>query len=139
MNNKLKDWGGPVFIRVSKKKYENFCRYFEDKIEFNAFMGWYDTYDFSYEKCYEDKGYGDCKMDRCMVARQYFEGPRAEYYIRADYIWKNGYDLNTIVPKPRRKRLPKSYQKVIDHMCDAFDAIFRQEAMTKIKEEDDDE
>ena len=45
--NKLMDWGGPVFVRVSKKKYENFCRYFKDKLEFNDFMGWNDAYDFS--------------------------------------------------------------------------------------------
>ena len=133
------DWGGPVFIRVSKKRYENFCRYFKSKLEFNDFMGWNDAYDFSYDKHYQEKLCGGMEenheyLGRCKVARHFFETPQPEYYIRVDYIWFHNYDLNTVVPKPRKKKpkLSKTEKMIVDHMCDAFDIIFRQEALTDI-------
>lgn len=144
--NKLMDWGGPVFVRVSKKKYENFCRYFDGKLEYNAFMGWNDAYDFSYDKRYKEKLYGGLEhnskyLDRCMVARHFFEAPKREheYYIRVDYIWDNDYDLNTIVPKKRNPRLSRAMKKIADHMCDAFDIMFRQEALSQIIGPDEEE
>lgn len=135
--NKLMDWGGPVFVRVSKKKYENFCRYFKDKLEFNDFMGWNDAYDFSYDKRYQEKLHGGIEnnskyLDRCMVARHFFETPQPEYYIRVDYIWNNSYDLNTIVSKPKKPKLTKKEKMIADHVCDAFDIVFRQQAITDI-------
>lgn len=130
--NKRVNWGGPEFIRVSKKRYENFIRYFKDSIETNAFMDWCDSYDWSLRS-------GKYKIgtfknaNECMVARHYFGGPIQEFYIRVDYIKAKNYDLDTIVPKPRKKRLSKKWQKLADHMVDAFDYAFRYEAEKSIK------
>ena len=98
------EWGGHNFIRVSKKRYDNFILYFVklNKIEGNSFMGWHDSYDwslnpgFNAEKANDDELWDN--LDKCMVARCYFETPRPEYWIRTDYIEVNNYDLDTIVP-----------------------------------------
>lgn len=127
MNKKVNWGGGPEFIRVSKKRYENFIRYFKDKIESNSFMDWCDSYDFSLSSGKWAEGSMEY-VDECMVARHYFGGPIQEFYVRVDYIQAKKYDLDTIVPKPRKKRLPKKWKKLADHMADAFDYAFRCEA-----------
>jgi len=125
--NKIVNWGnGPKFIRVSKKKYENFRRFFGEKIEGNLFMDWVDTYDWSLRSGkYEIGSFKNA--EECKVARHYCGyAPRSdEFYIRLDYIEKKHYDLNTIVPKPRKKRLTKKEKAFAKHICNGFDALFR--------------
>ena len=125
--NKIVEYCGHKFIRVSKVKFENFRRYFRDSPDFdgNDFMGWYDLYDWSLGKSKE----GSWEyLDECIIARNFFETPHPEYYVRLDYIEKKKYDLDTIVPKPRKKRLSKRTKMIADHLCDAFDIVFRNEA-----------
>lgn len=129
--NKRVNWGGPEFIRVSKKRYENFIRYFKDKIESNSFMDWCDSYDWSLRSGKHKIGTFE-NANECMVARHYFGGPIQEFFVRVDYIKAKNYDLDTIVPKPRKKRLPKKWKKLADHMADAFDYAFRYEAKKDI-------
>ena len=125
--NKRTNWGGPEFIRVSKKRYENFLRYFKDVLDGNAFMDWFDSYDWALSSGkYKE---GTLKYtDECMVARHYFGGPNQEYYIRVDYIESKHYDLDTIAPKPRKKRLSKRTKMIANHLVDAFDYAFRIQA-----------
>ena len=108
MKNKIEEFGDQKFIKVSKKQYENFIRYFGDKLSSNCFMGWCDSYDWSLSSGKYKIGTieYDCE---CEVARNCFEtyGHREDYYLRLDYIEKYNYDINTIVPKPRKKRLSK--------------------------------
>lgn len=129
------EWGGHKFIRVSKKRYENFIRYFKNKnkIEGNSFMGWSDWYDWSLNgnkeittDTPEETAWDN--LEKCNVAREYYETPKPEYWIRLDYIEANGYDLDTIVPKPRKKRLTKKEKKLTDFLCDAFNYVFKEEA-----------
>lgn len=129
-------WGEHQFIRVTKKKYENFVRYFKDKIESNCFMGWCDYYDWSLNNNLKITEHTDEKViwdnhHKCMVARCYFETPQPEYWIRTDYIEKNNYDLNTVVPKPRKKRMTKQEKMFCDAICAAFDSAFMQASKEK--------
>lgn len=91
-------WGGHFFIKVSKKRYENFCRYFKKEIEYNTFMGWKEGYDWSLASGRYKEGTFEY-VDECMVCRYYFESPKPEFYINLDYIELKNYDLNTKVPK----------------------------------------
>lgn len=132
------EWGGHDFIRVSKKRFENFIRYFEDKIEGNSFMGWSDWYDWSLngnlevvEETPEDIAWDNLEI--CNVARKYFETPEPEYWLRLDYIKSHNYDLDTIVPKPRKKRLTKKEKKFAQLLCDAFDYAFREASKEQFK------
>lgn len=134
------EWGGHNFIRVSKKRYDNFIRYFVNlnKIEGDAFMGWCDYYDWSLnnnleitEDTPEDVAWDN--LDKCMVAREYFETPQPEYWIRLDYVEANNYNLDTIVPKPREKRLTKKEKKFAQLLCDAFDYAFREACKEQFK------
>lgn len=134
------EWGGHDFVRVSKKHYENFIRHFanSNKIEQNSFMGWRDAYDWSLnnnleitESTPEDVAWGN--LDKCRVAREYFETPQPEYWIRLDYIEANNYDLDKTVPKPRKKRLTKKERKLADFLCDAFDYAFREASKEEFK------
>lgn len=99
------EWSEHKFIRVSEKRYDNFIRYFENlnRIEGNSFMDWHDSYDWSLREKKHPIGSWEAKAD-CKVARCYFGGPKSEYWIRLDYIEANGYDIDTIVPKPRRRQ-----------------------------------
>lgn len=128
------EWGGHNFIRVSKKRYDNFIRYFMNlnKIEGNSFMGWHDSYDWALNNNLEinkdtpeDVAWDN--LDKCMVARCYFETPQPEYWLRKDYIEANNYDIDTIVPKPKKPRLTKREKAIVDHLCDAFDYAFQLE------------
>jgi hypothetical protein len=128
------EWGGHVFIRVSKKRFENFIRYFKDKIEGNSFMGWSDWYDWSLngnKEITKDTPEEECwdNLEICNVARKYFETPEPEYWLRTDYC-----DLKSIpyVPKPRPKRLTKKEKQFANFFADAFDYAFRMEASTPI-------
>lgn len=107
MRYKKEEWGGHKYIRVSKKRFENFIRYFKDKIEGNFFMGWVDYYDWSLNPGFDsikadDNAFWD-NIDKCMVARNYCEYCD-EYYIREDYIKDKNYDLNTVVSKTKKHK-----------------------------------
>ena len=130
------EWSGHKFIRVSEKRYDNFIRYFENlnRIEGNSFMDWHDSYDWSLREKKHPIGSWEAKAD-CKVARCYFGGPKSEYWIRLDYIEANGYDIDTIVPKPRKPRNTRQLKMITDHLCDAFDYIFRLEATSKAKQQ----
>lgn len=136
------EWSGHKFIRVSEKRYDNFIRYFENlnRIEGNFFMDWHDSYDWSLNnnikptKNTPKKVFYDC-LAKCKVARCYYGGPKSEYWIRLDYIEANGYDIDTIVPKPRKPRNTRQLKMITDHLCDAFDYIFRLEATSKAKQQ----
>jgi hypothetical protein len=118
----LHGWGGHEYIRVSKACYENFMRYFKEKLESNDFMGWYDSYDWSLNPGFDYKNSTENErwehLNKCMVARQYFASPVPEYFIRTDYC-----DIKSIpyVPKPRKKRLTKMEKQIHDDLADAFD------------------
>lgn len=112
---------GHSYIKVGKKKFENFRRFFGDKLSGNSFMEWTDVYDWSLVK--KEKDYNKW-LNECMVARVCWQGAPIEYYIRLDYIEKMNYDLNTIVSKPRKKRLTKKEKIFADHLCQAFDYAF---------------
>lgn len=135
------EWGGYEFIRVSKKRFENFIRFFKDKIEGNSFMGWSDWYDWSLngnlevdENTSEEEFWHN--LLTCNVAREYYETPNPEYWLRLDYIEANHYDLDTIVPKPRKKRLTKKEKQLADFICDAFDYAFRQATLKQFSNDD---
>lgn len=119
------EWGNHTFIRVSKKRYDNFIRYFKNlkKIEGNSFMGWNDFYDWSLNN----------NLDKCMVARHYFETPEPEYWIRLDYIEANKYDLDTIVPKPHKKRMTKKEKQFAEVLAKAFNYAFAKECEEQFK------
>ena len=125
-------WGGHIFMRVSKKRYQNFIKFFRDKIEGNDFMGWYDSYDwslnpgFDFEKATDEERWDN--LEQCMVARLYFEDPKMEYWLRLDYIANNNYDINTVIPTPRKKRLTKKQKMLEEAFCEAFDQLFITEA-----------
>ena len=133
--NKIEEWDNHKFIKVSKRKFDNFLRFFKKKIEGNHFMGWYDLYDWSLADKKHKVGSWEYLGD-CMVARNYFETPVQEYYIRIDYIESKHYDLNTIVPEPKKKRerLTKQEKLITKHITKAFDEIFKQEANKEISE-----
>ena len=127
------EWGGHDFIRVSKKRYENFIRFFRDNIEGDGFMGWLDYYDWSLNNYFKvTKRTSDEKfwnnLHKCRVARKYVDSPNFEYWIRLDYVKTNNYDLDTIVPKPRKKRMTKKEKKIADLLSRAFDHMFEQAA-----------
>lgn len=130
--HKTQEWGGNVYLRVSKKRYENFIRYFCKlrKLEGDTFMGWHDSYDWSLDPDFDEKKANDDECwehcNKCMVARCYFETyqPQLEYWLRVDYIKANNYDIDTIVKKPRKKRLTKKEKALADFLCKAFDACF---------------
>ena len=136
----IEEWGNKTFIKISKKRFENFVRYFlgKKKIEGNSFMGWHDYYDWSLRKEEHKVGSWEAAED-CMVARCFFETPEPEYYVSTDYVKDNNYDLNTVVPKPRKRRLTKKEKKLADALCKAFDEIFREEARRAIYEDKDQE
>lgn len=95
-NNQTKEWCGHVFIRVTKKQFNKFIRIFRSKIEGNGFMGWLDFYDWSLNNNLKiTKRTSHKKMeenlDKCMVARKYYETPKPEYWLRLDYI--RDYDI----------------------------------------------
>lgn len=133
--NKIETCWGKPFIRVSKKRFENFIRFFgkTGRIEGNSFMGWSDWYDWSLNGNLEitkDTPEDICwdNLEKCNVAREYFETPRPEYYLSVDYIKDNNYDLDTIVLKERKKRLTKKEKMFAAAFADAFDEIFKKEA-----------
>lgn len=105
------DWGGHKYIRVSKKKYNNFVKYF-NKLEGNYFMDWYDLYDWSLNPGFDASTATENELwdniHKCMVAREYCEyygrDCHYEYYIREDYIKSKNYDLNTVVYKTKRHK-----------------------------------
>lgn len=123
------EWDGHEYIRVSKKQFENFIRYFRSKIEGNGFMGWLDYYDwslnpnFNEETANEEESWDN--LSKCMVARKYYEAPFPEYWLRIDYINANNYDLNTIVPKIRKKRTSKKKKQFVDFLSDAVDYVLK--------------
>ena len=107
--NKIETCWDKPFIRVSKKRFENFIRFFKKagRIEGNYFMGWGDYYDWSLNpefnfEAASEKEYWD-NLEKCVVARSYLETPHPEYYLSVDYIKDNNYDLDTVVPKERKK------------------------------------
>lgn len=126
MKNKIREWCGHDYIKVNKKQYENFMRYFGDKVSSNCFMGWCDSYDWSLRSGKYKVGTFE-NADECNVARNYFEtyGKREEYYLRVEYIEKHNYDINTVVPKPREKRLTKKEKEFAKTFGDFFDALFK--------------
>lgn len=131
--NKIEEWDNHKFIKVSERKFDNFLRFFKKRIVGNYFMGWCDLYDWSLAD--KEHEVGSLKyFEDCMVARNYFETPNPEYYIRVDYIESNNYDLNTIVPKKRKKKLTKKQKNFFENLCKAFDEIFEQEAKKEITE-----
>jgi len=140
--NKIETCWGKPFIRVSKKRFDNFIRFFEKEkvITGNYFMGWGDYYDWSLNPGFDPEAEGVTSedrwhnLDKCMVARSYLETPHPEYYLSVDYIKDNNYDLDTVVPKERKKRLTKKEKAFAKALCDAFDRIFMMEAL---KEEDE--
>ncbi len=133
--NKIVYFCGNAFIRVSKKKYDNFTRFFKNSLEFNAFMGWNDAYDWSLDsKRFKKNSFQ--RANECMVARHFFEAPRGEYYISAAYIGIKQYNLNTVVPKEREKRLSKKQKKLANAICKAFDTAFAEEAKKDAKRYD---
>ena len=132
MKRRTRYWCGVKFVYVTKEEYKNFCRFFKDKLEHNAFMGWCDAYDFSLASKKYRKGSWEY-LDECNVGRHYFESPDQEYWIRIDYIEKHNYDLSTIVPEEETKPLPKNLQILADHICDAIDYAFQQECMRNLK------
>lgn len=143
MNKITTCWcNGKPFMRVSKKRFENFIRFFEKagRIEGNSFMGWSDWYDWSLNGNLEitkDTPEDVCwdNLEICNVAREYFETPHPEYYLRLDYIKDNNYDLDTIVPKERKKRLTKKQKMFAKVFGDAFDELFREEAIKSMNNE----
>lgn len=138
--NKIEEWGNKPFMRVSKVRYENFCRYFKGKIEHNFFMDWNDSYDwslnpgFDIDNATEEESW--LNLDKCMVARHYC-GYKDEYYISVDYIKANNYDLDTIVPKPKKKRLTKKEKILSEAMCEAFDDLWRKIVNEEAKRRND--
>lgn len=128
MNKKTTNWGGPEFVKVTEEQFDNFRRYFK-QLSGNSFMGWYDLWDFSLKKHSKKDAYKH--FDECVVARNYFETPEPEYYIRLDYIESKNYDLNTIVEKPKEPELTEEEKKMIDHICDAVDLLFIEESKIK--------
>ena len=133
--NKIETCWGKPFIRVSKKRFENFIRFFKKagRIEGNSFMGWSDWYDWSLNGNLEitkDTPEDVCwdNLEICNVAREYFETPHPEYYLSVDYIKANNYDIDTIVPKPRKKRLTKKQKRFAEALCKAFDQAFMEES-----------
>lgn len=124
------EWGGFDYIRVSKKRFENFVRFFREKIEGDGFMGWLDYYDWSLNNNFKvtkktsDEDFWN-NLDKCRVARKYVDSPNFEYWIRLDYLETNHYDLNTIVSKPRPKRLTKKEKLIVDGFCKLLDECFK--------------
>lgn len=130
------EWGGKKFIRVSKKRYWNFIRFFEGQIEGNFFMDWVDNYDWSLRSGKYEIGTWE-NADECMVSRHYvaYDPKDEEYYISVDYIELKKYDLNTVVPKKKehKKRLTKKEKMYAEAICKfinkAFETHAKQEAL----------
>ena len=123
--NKIVKYSNKLFIRVSKAKYENFLRFFP-ALEGDFFMDWEDFYDFSLSSGKYEKGTWDYAAE-CKVARHYVS-KHAEYYISLDYIKAKNYDLNTVVPKPRKPRKPRLTEEedlITKYLCEAFDNVFK--------------
>lgn len=137
--HEIHEWGNHKYLRVSKKRFENFVRFFRDKIESDFFMGWVDFYDWSLNPGFDaDKATHNELWDnasKCKVARKYVDYGDYEYYIRLDYIEANKYDLDTVVPKPRKKRLTKKEKQFADMLGKAFDNLYRKEVEGEIKNE----
>lgn len=122
------EWGGYTFVKATKKEYNNFLRFFKNKVENDFFMDWDDTYDWSLNgnaKIKTEEQWWENKH-KCMVARHYCDRGE-EFWIRLDYIQKNNYDLKTIVPKESEEKPTK----LADVFAKALDEIFVKECQNK--------
>lgn len=127
-------WGKYHFIRVSQKKFDNFIRYFQGlkKIKGDFCMDWHDFFDESI--CPEEIKNSEERWDESIVARHYECPYGQEFWIRIDYIEKNNYDLDTKVPKPRKKRLTKKEKQFSKMLTNVFDKLFELEAKKQLEE-----